>query len=94
MEPYFDWLIRVCGHGTTDFEGTAAEAEKARRAAQARHHAPALLWRADLARESDRLTAQIAAAFDRGDPVHPQLFTARAKALAAEAQTTTERQTA
>lgn len=89
-----DWLIRITGHGTIDFEGTPAEAEQARRAAQARHHASTLLWRADLSRESGRLTARIAAAFDRGEPVHPQIFTARAKALAAEAQATTERQTA
>lgn len=89
-----DWLIRVTGHTTFDFEGTEPEAEQARRAAAARHYTTALKWRADLSRESDRLTARIAAAFDRGEPVSPLLLTARAKALTAEARAETERQTA
>lgn len=94
MDADHDWLIRITGHGTFEFEGTPAEAEQARRAAETRHHTRAIKWRADLSRESDRLTAEIATAFDRGKPVSPLVFTARAKALTAEAQATTERQTA
>lgn len=94
MMPDEDWLIRVTGHGTFDFEGTEPEAEQARRAAAARHYTTALKWRADLSRESDRLTARIAAAFDAGDPVSPLILTARAKALAAEARAETESQPA
>ena len=36
MMPDEDWLIRVTGYGTFDFEGTEPEAEQARRAAEAR----------------------------------------------------------
>jgi hypothetical protein len=60
------WNIRVQGYGTFRFDGTEAEAEAARINKARWEGGSSMKWRADLARESDRLRAEIAALFDMG----------------------------
>jgi len=80
------WKIRVAGYGTFDFIGTEAEAEDMRCHKARWEQAIAHKWRADLARESDRIMAAIAEQLDAGGGAPSALFAKLRKARAAEAQ--------
>lgn len=84
------WRIRVSGYGTFDFTGTREQAEEMRIHKARWEGGTAMKWRADLSRESDRLGAQIAEAFDKHKGVPPELLKARRDALDAEAKATGE----
>lgn len=79
------WKIRIAGYGTFDFEGTEPEAEETRRNKCVWEQGIGIKWRADLARESDRLTAEIATLWDAGKGVSPDLFNKRLAAFEKEA---------
>ena len=73
------WMIWVSGYGTFEFEGTEAQAEEMRTHKANWERGQGRKWRADLSRESDRLTAEIVAAWDRHEGV-PQSLMGRLKA--------------
>lgn len=79
-----NWKIRVAGYGTFDFHGTEAEAEEMRCHKARWEQGVAHKWRADLARQSDRLTAEIAALWDAGKGAPIKLMARRRRALEAE----------
>ncbi len=68
------WNIRVQGYGTFQFDGTEAEAEAARLSKARWEGGASMKWRADLARESDQLRAEIADLFDMGKGAPLSLF--------------------
>lgn len=78
-----DWKIRINGYGTFDFNGTEAEAEEMRRHKAAWERGNGIKWRADLATEYDRLTAECAALWDAKKGVPASLTRRRAKAQGA-----------
>ena len=83
-----NWKIRVSGYGTFDFIGTDDEAEEMRRHKARWEQATAHKWRADLARESDRLTAEMVGLWDGGKGAPVRLVNRRRKALQADAMLT------
>lgn len=60
------WNIWVSGYGQFQFEGTEAEAEDMRAHKANWERGQGRKWRADLARESDRLTDEIVGLWDAG----------------------------
>jgi len=81
------WRIWINGYGEFDFEGTEAEAE-AMRAHKARWEGgQGRKWRADMSRESDRLTAKIVALWDAGEGVPQSLMSQLKKAKDTETAT-------
>lgn len=81
-----DWKIRISGYGTFDFHGTEAEAEEMRRHKAEWERGSGIKWRADLATEYDRLTAECGALWDAGEGVPVWLLRNRAKAEAAHGE--------
>lgn len=63
MDDITVWMIRVAGYGTFEFAGTEAEAEEMRAHKACWERGSGMKWRKDLARESDRIGAEIAAMF-------------------------------
>lgn len=78
------WKIRVHGYGTFDFEGTEAEAEEMRKHKASWERGASMKWRANLAYESDKISAEIASLFDRGKGVPYRLFSKLKRAAATE----------
>jgi hypothetical protein len=80
------WAIRAHGYGTFVFVGTEAEAEQLRMDKARWDRGSSLKWRLTNQRESDRITARIAAEFDAGKGVPRRMFSKRNAALQAEGQ--------
>lgn len=78
------WIIRISGYGTFEFQGAEAEANEARSNKAKCERATSMMWRADLARNSDKINAQIAASFDERGSAPRALFSKLKKAVAAE----------
>lgn len=78
------WKIRVAGYGTFYFIGTETEAETMRSHKAQWERGVGHKWRADLARESDKLTAEMVDLWDAGEGVPSRLVSRRRKALQAE----------
>ena len=79
------WMIWVSGYGTFEFEGTETQAEEMRAHKANWERGQGRKWRADLSRESDRLTAEIVALWDRHEGVPQSLMSRLKKAKDAEA---------
>ena len=83
------WRIWVSGYGEFDFEGTEAEAEDMRAHKASWEGGQGRKWRADLSRESDRLTSEIVGLWDAGKGAPQSLMSRLRKAKDAEAMHTT-----
>lgn len=81
-----DWKIRIAGYGTFDFHGTEDEAEAMRRHKCQWEQGIGFKYRADLARESDRIGAQICEIADSGKGVPAKLFFERLRASKVEGE--------
>jgi hypothetical protein len=83
------WKIRINGYGTFEFIGTETEAEAAR-ARKARHEgASGIKWRSTNQTDEDRIIAQIADLWDRGEGAPATLMRKLRLARAALAKATT-----
>lgn len=80
------WMIRVAGYGTMEFTGTQAEAEEMRAHKANWERGSAMMWRKDLARESDRIGSEIAALFEQGKGVPSGMLKRRAEARKSESR--------
>lgn len=78
------WNIWVSGYGEFTFEGTEAEADEMRSHKARWERGNGQKWRADLARESDRLTAEIVDLWATGQGCPSSLLAKRGKARDAE----------
>lgn len=78
------WKIWISGYGTYDFDGTEEEAEQSMRDKMRWERGNGQKWRADLARESDRLTAEIVGLWEIGAGVPKSLLQRRKAARLAE----------
>ena len=76
------WKIRVQGYGTFDFDGTEVEAEAMRQHKGRWEGGVAIMWRADLSTELDRLRAEQARPWDAGKGM-PQKLAAKIRAAKA-----------
>ena len=74
------WMIRVAGYGTFEFTGTQAEAEEMKVHKANWEGGSGMMWRKDLARESDRIGSEIAALFEQGKSVPSEMLKRRAEA--------------
>lgn len=81
-----NWKIRIAGYGTFDFHGTEDEAEAMRKHKCQWEQGIGHKYRADLARESDRIGKQICEIFDRGKGAPAELFDRRRDAFKIEAE--------
>jgi len=81
-----DWKIWVSGYGEFDFYGTEIAAEEMRAHKANWERGQGRKWRKDLARESDKLTAEIVAIWEQGDGVPQSLMSKLKKAKDAEAR--------
>jgi hypothetical protein len=79
------WMIRVAGYGTFEFTGNESEAEATRAHKANWERGSGMMWRKDLARESDRIGKQIADLFGAGEGVPAKLLKARIEAKENEA---------
>lgn len=84
VEPSTKWLIWVSGCGQFDFDGTETEAEEMRRHKATWERGQGRKWRADLSRESDRLTAEIVDLWSSHQGVPQSLMSRLKKAVDAE----------
>lgn len=73
------WRIRIAGYGTFDFHGTEDEAEKMRAHKSRWERGHGMKWRASLATDLDRATAEMAKLWDAGKGVPSRLCRKRDK---------------
>lgn len=86
--PTGKWMIRITHYGTFDFDGTEEEAEAMRSHKATWERGTGMKWRVGAwARESDKLSEQIAVLFDAGKGAPGHLMEAMRKAKKKELQT-------
>lgn len=80
MEESTVWMIRIAGYGTFEFTGTQTDAEAMRSHKAQWERGSGMMWRKDLARESDRIGSEMATLFQEGKGIPSSMLKRRADA--------------